>query len=200
MAVLVGVFDAEEAAERAYVRLQEAGVPQSQIALISNVMGSSVQSRPTTAAELQAEQSADAISIRPAEGLEMATPHDGDPEGMRRVPAEHADVAPEVSDNPGLDAAALGAAIGALAPTTRVAQAAASALYFPTLFLSGAAMPRENLPDAARTIGDFLPLTYVVDGLRDAWAGAPLAASSVLIPLAAVVLGAAISLRAFRWS
>ncbi|HET7769898.1 MAG TPA: hypothetical protein VFN74_14070 [Chloroflexota bacterium] len=115
MAVLVGVFDAEEAAERAYVRLQEAGVPQSQIALISNVMGSSVQSRPTTAAELQAEQSADAISIRPAEGLEMATPHDGDPEGMRRVPAEHADVAPEVSDNPGLDAAALGAAIGALA-------------------------------------------------------------------------------------
>jgi ABC-2 type transport system permease protein len=81
-----------------------------------------------------------------------------------------------------------------------VAQAAASALYFPTLFLSGAAMPRENLPDAARTIGDFLPLTYVVEGLRDAWAGAPLAASSVLVPLAAVAVGGLVSLRAFRWS
>ena len=115
MAVLVGVFDVEEEAQRAYVRLQEAGVPQSNIALISNVIGSSVQARPTSAAELQAEQSADAISIRPAEGLEMATPHDGAPEGMRSAPVEHAEVAPEASDNPGLDAAALGAAIGALA-------------------------------------------------------------------------------------
>ena len=116
MAVLVGVFEAEEGAERAYVRLREAGVPESQIALISNVQGSSVQARPTTAAELEAEQSADAISIRPAEGLEMATPHDGDPDGMRRAPAEHAEVAPEErSDTPQMDAAALGAAIGALA-------------------------------------------------------------------------------------
>ncbi|MBE2318939.1 ABC transporter permease [Solirubrobacter sp. CPCC 204708] len=99
-----------------------------------------------------------------------------------------------------LTAAALGGAIGALAPTTRVAQAAASALYFPKLFLSGAAMPRENLPDAARTIGDVLPLTYVVEGLRDAWAGAPPAASSVLVPVAALLVGGLISLRAFRWS
>lgn len=115
MAVLVGVFDAAEAAERAYVRLRESGVPDSQVALISNVLGSSVQARPTSAAELEAAQSADAISIRPADGLEMATPSDGDPDAMRRVPAEHADVAPEASENPGLDGAALGAAIGALA-------------------------------------------------------------------------------------
>lgn len=99
-----------------------------------------------------------------------------------------------------LTAAALGAAIGALAPTTRVAQAAASALYFPTLFLSGAAMPRESLPETAQAIGDFLPLTYVVEGLRDAWAGAPLAASSVLVPVVALVVGGLVSLRAFRWS
>jgi hypothetical protein len=115
MAVLVGVFDGADPAEQAYVRLQEAGVPESRIALISNVRGSSAQVRPTTAAELQAEQSADAISIRPAEGLEMATPRDGDPDGMRDIPAEHAEVAPDQSDNPQLDAAALGAAIGALA-------------------------------------------------------------------------------------
>ena len=115
MALLVGVFDAQEAAERAYVRLREAGVAESQVALISNVRQSSAQVRPTTAAELEAEQTSDAISIRAADGLEMATPHDGDPDGMRRVPAEHGDVAPEASDNPGLDGAALGAAIGALA-------------------------------------------------------------------------------------
>ena len=105
----------EEEAEKAYVRLRESGVPEAQVALISNVRGSSVQARPTTAAELEAEQASDGISIRPAEALEMATPHDGDPDGMRRVPAEHADPAPTASENPGMDAAALGAAIGALA-------------------------------------------------------------------------------------
>lgn len=121
MEVLVGVFDVEEEAQRAYVRLRESGVSEEQIALISNVRQSSVQMRPTTADEMsavrevEAEQAADSISIRPADGLEMATPSDGDPEGMRRVPAEHADAAPERSDNPGLDTAALGAAIGAVA-------------------------------------------------------------------------------------
>src|SRR5688572_4750864 len=121
MAVLVGVFDAEEQAERAYVRLREAGVSEAQLALISNVRQSSVQVRPTSAEELEAvreieaEQAADSISIRPADGLEMATPSDGDPEGMRRIPAEHADAAPERSESPGLDGAALGAAIGVLA-------------------------------------------------------------------------------------
>ena len=115
MAVLVGVFDAEEAAEGAYLRLREAGVPESQVALISNVRQSSAQARPTSAAEMEAAQASDAISIRAADGLGMATPRDGDPDSMRRVPAEHADVAPEASDNPGLDAAALGAAVGALA-------------------------------------------------------------------------------------
>ncbi|HEU5318742.1 MAG TPA: hypothetical protein VFX49_21695 [Chloroflexota bacterium] len=115
MAVLVGVFENEGAAERAYVRLRETGVPEDSLALISNVRQSTVQTRPTSAAEMEAERQSDAISIQPAAGLEMADPADGDAEGMRDRPAEHVETAPETSDNPGLDAAALGAAIGALA-------------------------------------------------------------------------------------
>jgi hypothetical protein len=115
MAVLVGVFESEGAAERAYVRLRETGVPEDQLALISNVRQSSVQTRPTSAAEMEAERQSDAISILPAAGLEMASPQDGDPDGMRDRPAEHAESVPETSETGGLDAAALGAAIGALA-------------------------------------------------------------------------------------
>ncbi len=115
MAVLVGVFETEEAAERAYVRLHETGVSEGNLAFISNVRGSTVQQRPTTAAELEAERAGDSIAIRPADGLEIATPDDGDPDAMRDRAAETADVAPKESESPGLDAAALGAAIGGIA-------------------------------------------------------------------------------------
>jgi hypothetical protein len=120
MEVLVGVFDREEEAEQAYLRLRESGLSEAQIALISNVRQSSVQARPTSAAELEAERAADSsttdgIAIRPAAALEIATPDDGDADDMRRMPAEQVDPEPQRSDNPGLDAAALGAAIGALA-------------------------------------------------------------------------------------
>jgi hypothetical protein len=115
MAVLVGVFETEEAAERAYVRLRETGIAEDNLAFVSNVRGSSVQHRPTTAAELEAERAGDSISIRPAAGLEIATPDDGDPDAMRDRPAEAAEVVPKDSESPGLDAAALGAAIGGIA-------------------------------------------------------------------------------------
>ena len=115
MAVLVGVFESEEAAERAYVRLRETGVSDENLAFISNVRASSVQQRPTTAAELEAERAGDSIAIRPADGLDIATPDDGDPDGMRDRAAETADVVPTESEAPGLDAAALGAAIGGIA-------------------------------------------------------------------------------------
>ncbi len=96
--------------------------------------------------------------------------------------------------------AALGAAIGALAPTSRTATAVASAVYFPTIFLSGVVMAPEALPGAARAVGEALPLTHAVRGLSDAWTGAPLAPETLLVPAAVVVLGAAACARAFRWS
>jgi ABC-2 type transport system permease protein len=99
-----------------------------------------------------------------------------------------------------LCAAALGAAIGALSPTTRTATAVASAVYFPTIFLSGIVMAPEALPAAARAAGEGLPLTQAVRGLSDAWTGAPLAPETLLVPAAVVVLGAAACARAFRWS
>lgn len=48
------------------------------------------------------------------------------------------------------------------------ANAAASAVTFPMLFLAGTFIPLETMPDYLQTIAKFLPLTYLNYGLRDA--------------------------------
>jgi ABC-2 type transport system permease protein len=48
------------------------------------------------------------------------------------------------------------------------ADAAANAITFPMMFLSGTFWPRETLPDIMKLIATFMPLTYINDGLRDA--------------------------------
>jgi ABC-2 type transport system permease protein len=48
------------------------------------------------------------------------------------------------------------------------ADAAANAITFPMMFLAGTFWPRWNLPDIMKVIANFIPLTYVNDGLRDA--------------------------------
>ncbi|HZD12826.1 MAG TPA: ABC transporter permease [Candidatus Binatus sp.] len=47
------------------------------------------------------------------------------------------------------------------------AEAAANAITFPVMFLSGTFWPRETLPDVLKAIASFMPLTYINDGLRD---------------------------------
>lgn len=48
------------------------------------------------------------------------------------------------------------------------AEAAANAITFPMMFLAGTFWPRETMPDILKVIANYLPLTYVNDGLRDA--------------------------------
>jgi ABC-2 type transport system permease protein len=48
------------------------------------------------------------------------------------------------------------------------ADAAANAITFPMMFLAGTFWPRETLPDIMKVIANFMPLTYVNDGLREA--------------------------------
>ena len=46
------------------------------------------------------------------------------------------------------------------------AQAAANAVMFPMMFLSGTFFPLEQMPDFLQVIAKFLPLYYVNEGLR----------------------------------
>lgn len=95
----------------------------------------------------------------------------------------------------------LGFVIASLAPTTRVAQVAGMVIFYPMLFLSGAAIPIEVMPDTIRKVSDFLPLTYVVDLLQAMWFGDPLAEqlSGILILGGVLVAGSVISALTFRW-
>ena len=68
---------------------------------------------------------------------------------------------------------AIGFLLGAVLPTVRTTQAVAATIYFPAIFVSGALFPREVLPVVAQRIGDFLPMTYAVRSIREAWTWEP---------------------------
>jgi ABC-2 type transport system permease protein len=94
---------------------------------------------------------------------------------------------------------ALGFLLAAVAPTARTTQAVAAAIYFPAIFVSGAVIPREALPDVARRVGDALPFTYAVDAIRSAWSGGTVDLAALAVLAATAVVAAAVALRAFRW-
>jgi ABC-2 type transport system permease protein len=95
----------------------------------------------------------------------------------------------------------LGFVIASLAPTARVAQVAGMVIFYPMLFLSGAAIPLEIMPDTIKKVSIFLPLTYVVELLKGMWFGESLAGHlmAVLILVGILVAGILISVLTFRW-
>lgn len=94
---------------------------------------------------------------------------------------------------------AAGFALAGLLPTVRVASAAGQALFLPMLFLSGAALPREELPDALRQVSEFLPLTHVVNLIQDLWLGEGWNWLAISVLLGLFVAALIVSARTFRW-
>lgn len=96
---------------------------------------------------------------------------------------------------------ALGYLIASLAPTARVAQTVGMVCFFPLMFLSGAALPKQIMPAHVRAAADSLPLTHVVETLQTAWTGGPLAerAPELLWLFAFLVIGTTLSAKLFRW-
>ena len=94
---------------------------------------------------------------------------------------------------------AIGFLLGAVLPTVRTTQAVAAAIYFPAIFVSGALFPREVLPVVAQRIGDFLPMTYAVRSIREAWTLGTVDVAGLLILAATTVVGVAVAVRMFRW-
>lgn len=96
---------------------------------------------------------------------------------------------------------AVGYLIASLSPTARVAQTVGMALFFPMMFLSGAAMPRQIMPEKVVAFSDYLPLTHVVTLLQGVWFGKPLAEHGVQLAwlTGLLLVGGLLSLRWFRW-
>jgi len=95
----------------------------------------------------------------------------------------------------------LGFVIASLAPTTRVAQVAGMVVFYPMLFLSGAAIPQEVMPEGVRDVSRFLPLTHVVKLLQGMWFGESLGEHLVEVAVLAgvLVVGTIIAAWTFRW-
>src|SRR5262245_10808567 len=93
----------------------------------------------------------------------------------------------------------LGAMIAAVTRTTRAAQAIGQALYFPMLFLSGAAFPRALMPAGVRRVSEALPLTHVTELMSRFWLQGIWRPASVMVLLGVFLLAGAVARRSFRW-
>lgn len=98
-----------------------------------------------------------------------------------------------------LSLAAMGYLIGSYFSTSRSAQVVGNIVYFPQIFLAGAAMPREMFGDNLRKWTEWLPLTQVTELTKQAWWGEPINWWSVVYLLVLGSVCAAISVKVFRW-
>jgi ABC-2 type transport system permease protein len=96
---------------------------------------------------------------------------------------------------------ALGFVLAGIMPTTRTALSAVMVLFYPMIFLSGATIPREQLPASILRISQVFPLTHVVNLLRGMFTGEPWSKHMVDVGILAgmVVVGVAITAKTFRW-
>lgn len=95
----------------------------------------------------------------------------------------------------------VGLLIGSVSPNMKVANAAASLVYFPTIFLSGATVPYELFPRGLRMFVDIWPVTQGIKLLKGAVLGAPTEGFLVpVIVLSAVAISTySIAVAKFRW-
>lgn len=94
---------------------------------------------------------------------------------------------------------AVGFVLASVLKTPRTAQAVGMALFYPMLFLSGAAMPRQVMPESVQRVAEFLPLTHVVILLEDLWFENSWNLLSVGVVVGLFVICLIVTRQTFRW-
>lgn len=94
---------------------------------------------------------------------------------------------------------ALGFVLAGVFPTARAAQTAGLAIFYPMLFLSGAALPRQMFGETLRRVSEALPLTHVTILIERLWLGEGWSYVSLTVLAAMLVGGVTVSARTFRW-
>ncbi|HEV2636849.1 MAG TPA: ABC transporter permease [Actinocrinis sp.] len=98
-----------------------------------------------------------------------------------------------------LELFAIGLAVAALSPSSKVTGPVGAVLTFPTMFFAGLWVPRAQMPALLRRIGDYTPLGAGQHALQDAWAGRwPGLLDLAVMAAYAAVFGLAAA-RTFRW-
>lgn len=95
----------------------------------------------------------------------------------------------------------LGFLIAAVAPNMMAATAIAYLVYFPMLFLTGATIPIEMMPETMQKIAAVLPVTHVVKAMKAVWLGESIASvsNSLLLLAGITVVCYFLSFKLFRW-
>jgi ABC-2 type transport system permease protein len=93
----------------------------------------------------------------------------------------------------------LGALVASIAPTTRIAQAFGTILFFPMMFFAGLWVPRQQMSTGLRDVSDFTPLGAATAAIQDTMQGHwPGVGHLAVLAVYAIVLTFAAS-RLFRW-
>jgi ABC-2 type transport system permease protein len=96
---------------------------------------------------------------------------------------------------------ALGYALVGLVPSARAVVLVGNVVVYPMTILSGATVPLEVMPEAVRTISQFVPLTHLVTLLRGLWFGEGWGdlLTEVAVLAGVGIVGTLIVARTFRW-
>ncbi len=97
--------------------------------------------------------------------------------------------------------AGMGFIPASLARTARSGTVISNCLYFPMLFLSGAALPRQMLPDFLKTVSEAFPLTHAIRLMQGIWLGDGILEykTEMVVLGAMLVAGAFFAGKLFRW-
>jgi ABC-2 type transport system permease protein len=98
--------------------------------------------------------------------------------------------------------AALGLAITGVVRNAEGSSAIVNAIYLPMTFVSGVFFSRETMPGFLQAIADVLPLTYLLELLREVFVegdGLTAEAGSVAVIAVWGALGFGLALRMFKW-
>jgi len=98
----------------------------------------------------------------------------------------------------------LGLVIASVANTMQEGTILVQLFYFPMLLLSGATFPAEKFPKVMQIIHNFVPATYLVQGMQNIMLkGQGLAdkqnLAAVLVLIVTTIAGGIISMKLFRW-
>lgn len=93
----------------------------------------------------------------------------------------------------------VGLMLAALVPRTRRIQAIGPLIFFPSLFLAGLWLPKEDMPAILATVGDLTPLSAFRETLQDAWIGDALDPLLLLVMVVWALGSALVAARTFRW-
>ena len=96
---------------------------------------------------------------------------------------------------------AVGLLLAGILPSVRLASIVGNVLLYPMIYLSGATIPSQIMPEGVQKFSQFIPLTHVVTFLQGLWRGENWSqhTTEAIILSAMLVVCSLAALKAFRW-